>query len=191
MNLLGYVLPPWARWVALAALLFAGIAFGWVEGAGRARALDDARIARIEADHAQELTRIAQAGAAAAQRTAAITAEQSAITQESDHAAITQRAALDARIAAGGLRIRATFPAPATRGAVPAVPSAAGRPDADAGRPVPAEQERGADALPADVGPEVLAGAARDAQRQLQLMDWLESQRETNPGELHASPDAR
>lgn len=185
MGILTAVLPWWARWLAISALLAAFGWWCWLHGVQHNQTINDARIAAIERAHAEALMRIAQAGAAAAQRTATITAAQAAATQETDHAALDQRAALDARIAAGGLRIHTTIPAAAGCRAVPPIPDTTGQPHADAAKPLPTAAPGSAGAVPPAVDDPVLTGAARDAQHQLQLMDWIEAQRAASMAPLH------
>lgn len=178
MGFLTAVMPFLMRWAGLAFVLAGAAALGYMRGSSSAHEADEIQIANLERDHAQTLQKVAQAGASAAQRTATITAAQAVVSQESDHAAVTQRAALDARIAAGGLRIHTTYAAPGC-GAVSAVPGASRQLDAVAGNALPAAAERDPEQVPGGVADTLPADAARAAQEQLELMDWIATQKET------------
>lgn len=121
------ILPWWTRWAALAGLLLAGVAFGYVKGAERGERRLEAFQAKVAgAAHQQDL------------RAAAAVARASAITTllEEDHETEARRLRLERNAAL--LRMREL----ANSRIVPAVSHPAGRPDGEACYDAPA-LERG------------------------------------------------
>ena len=175
MSLTDLVIPPWVRWGALALAVAGVFGAGAKTGAwwqGRADAVSVAT-ANGEKETARRETAelratVSTAAARQAEHAVQVAAQQIKTTQEITRDSTTRARALDARLAAGGLRLAANG------GSTCRLPTNPGDPGASSGLAaqfLSAGSERDPGEIPAGMAGQVFEDAARDAQQLAELID--------------------
>lgn len=168
MSLTDLVIPPWVRWGALALAVAGVFIAGAKAGAWWQGKIDSAEIAAAKIELAQFKVSVSTAAAKQAEKAVQIAAKQIKTTQEITHDSTNRARALDARIAAGGLRLNSNC------GYTCRLPAGSGDPGASAGQSaqsLPAGAGRDSGAVQSGMADPVLENAARDAQQLAEVID--------------------
>lgn len=175
MSLTDLIIPPWVRYaalaVAVAGVFGAGAKAGtWWQGRADAVTVATAKgdTAKAKQETAELRANVSTAAARQAERAVQIAAQQIKTNQEITHDSTTRARALDARLAAGGLRLAAS-----NAGSTCRLPTGTGDPGSSADQPaqsLPAGAGRDPGSVPGGVE-QALPNAARDAQQLAELID--------------------
>jgi len=162
--MMGLILPPWAKWAAIAALVAAAAGWGYLRGLHSERAERD----RIVADYAEFRGQVAAIGKAKATAAAAETHRLEKLNEDTHTAYGVALGSLNTRLLADRMRRPAAGTACASSGGVPEAPAAAGgtdgtAPDAGLDRPEPAAED-----------PTLIERCARTTLQCVYLQDWVE-----------------
>ena len=176
MSLTDLVIPPWVRWGALA-LAVAGVfgagakAGAWWQGRADAATVATSKGEREASrrETAELKANVSTAGARQAEHAVQVAAQQIKTTQEITYDSTSRARALDARLAAGGLRLPAS-----NGGSTCRLPPGASNPGASAdptAQSLSAGPERDPGSIQGGVADAVREDAARDAQQLAELVD--------------------
>jgi len=162
--MMGLILPPWAKWAAIAALVAAAAGWGYLRGLHSERAERD----KIVEDYAEFRTQVAALGQVKQAEATAETHRLEKLNEDTHTAYGVALGSLNTRLLADRVRRPAASAACTGGGGVPASPEPAGGTDeaaADAGpdRPEPAAED-----------PTLAERCARTTLQCVYLQDWVE-----------------
>lgn len=168
MSLTDLVIPPWVRWMALAAAVAAIFGAGAKSGMWYSDKRNSTAIAEAKRETAELRANVSTAAAKQAERAVQAAARQTNTVQEVTRDSTNRSRTLDQRIAAGVMRLTA-----ATGGSACRLPTSASDPSPSAdstAQSVPAGESRDPGEIPGGVE-QSLQQAARDAQQITELID--------------------
>lgn len=168
MSLTDIVIPPFVRWIALAAAVAAIFGAGAKSGMWYSDKQNSAAIAEAKRETAELRANVSTAAAKQAERAVQAAARQINIVQEVTRDSSNRARTLDQRIATGGLRLAAAAGSSDCR--LPASASDPGSPADEPAQSVLAGESRDPGEIPGGVE-QALQQAARDAQQLAELID--------------------
>lgn len=169
MSLTDLVIPPWVRWAAVALAVSGVFGAGAKTGAWWQGKIDASEIAAAKLETANLRSSVSIEAAKQAQKAIDAANQQAKTTQEITHDSTTRARALDARLAAGGMRKPAS-----NGGSTCRLPPGASNPGASAdptAQSLSAGPERDPGSIQGGVADAVREDAARDAQQLAEVID--------------------
>ena len=161
--MMGLILPPWAKWAAIAALVAAAAGWGYLRGLHSERAERD----KIVADYAEFRTQVAALGQVKQAEATAETHRLEQINEDTHTAYGVALGSLNTRLLADRMRRPASAACPGS-GRVPEAPAATPGTDAAAADTGPDRPE------PAAEDPTLAERCARTTLQCAYLQDWVE-----------------
>lgn len=168
MGITDLIVPPWARFAAIAVGVAMVFGAGYKAGHWARDKTANVELATAKQETADLRAAVSTAAAAQASQALQVAAKQATTTQEVIRDSTTRSRALDQRIAAGGLRLGTADHRSAC--SLPAVANDTGALADAPTQSVPAGDERATGEVPGGVD-QAVQSAARDAQQLAELID--------------------